>query len=213
MARIPPPRPDYALEAALLRADPACAPVAGMDEVGRGPWAGPICAAVAILDPATAPEGIDDSKKLSPARRARLHDLIRQTARCGVGLAEAEEIDALGLMAANDLAMARALENLGETPGHLLIDGNRTPRGLPCPATPVVKGDGKSLSIAAASIVAKVTRDRIMTTLAEHHPHYGWETNIGYGVPAHRAGLKAWGVTPYHRRSFAPIRKILGEDI
>jgi len=110
-------------------------------------------------------------------------------------------------------AMARALAALPRRPGHALIDGNRVPPDFPLRATAIVKGDGRSLSVAAASIIAKVTRDRIMTALAEAHPGYGWERNMGYGVPAHQRGLKEWGVTPHHRCSFAPIRKMLGEDI
>jgi ribonuclease HII len=205
--------PDLSLEAALLRADPACAPVCGIDEAGRGPWAGPVCAAAVILDPACIPAGIDDSKRLSPRRREAAFAQIMVLAEVGVGLAEAREIDAIGILPANDLAMARALAALPRRPGHALIDGNRVPPGFAVGAVAIVKGDGKSLSIAAASIIAKVTRDRIMTALAELHPGYGWERNMGYGVPAHARGLKEWGVTPHHRCSFAPIRKMLGEDI
>ncbi|MGG7568325.1 ribonuclease HII [Rhodovulum sp. DZ06] len=211
----PRPRPDLSLEGALQRADPSCVPVCGIDEAGRGPWAGPVCAAAVILDPADIPDGIDDSKRLTAKRREALFDEIQARARWGIGFAEAPEIDAIGILPANDLAMARALAALGaapgHAPGHALIDGNRVPPGFPVPATAVVKGDGKSLSIAAASILAKVARDRVMTALAEQHPGYGWERNMGYGVPAHRQGLKSLGVTPHHRCSFAPIRKILGE--
>lgn len=213
MTRIPRPRPDLSLEAALLRADPSAAPICGVDEAGRGPWAGPVCAAAVILDPAAIPAGVDDSKRLTPKRREALFDEILAAADCGIGLAEAAEIDALGILRANDLAMSRALAALPSRPGHALIDGNRRPPDFGVPSTPVVKGDARSLSIAAASILAKVSRDRIMFALASVHPGYGWETNMGYGVPAHREGLKRWGVTPHHRRSFAPIRKILGEGI
>ncbi|MFT7027519.1 MAG: ribonuclease HII [Paracoccaceae bacterium] len=206
-------RPDLSLESALLRADPACAPVCGIDEAGRGPWAGPVCAAAVILDPAAIPEGIDDSKKLTPARRETAFAAIMTSAEVGVGLAEVAEIDALGILRANDLAMVRAMAALPRRPGHALIDGNRVPPGWDGAATAIVRGDGRSLSIAAASIIAKVTRDRIMTALAAEHPGYGWESNMGYGVPAHHGGLKRWGVTPHHRQSFAPIRKMLGEDI
>lgn len=217
MSRPKAPPPDRALESALIRADPSAAPVAGIDEAGRGPWAGPVCAAAVVLNPADVPEGLNDSKKLSAKRREALFAEVQARALgWGVGMATAEEIDALGILPANDLAMVRALEEMaarGVRPGHALIDGNRRPPDFLCPATPVVKGDGKSVSIAAASILAKVSRDRLMISLAKHHPGYGWETNMGYGAPAHQRGLKAWGVTPYHRRSFAPIRKILGEDV
>lgn len=213
MSKIERPRPDLSLEAALRRADPSCEPICGIDEAGRGPWAGPVCAAAVILDPAAIPEGIDDSKKLTAARREKLFDQILAQAKCGIGLAEAAEIDALGILGANDLAMSRALAALPVVPGHALVDGNRRPRDFACPSTPVVKGDARSLSIAAASILAKVTRDRVMIALAKSHPGYGWETNMGYGVPAHRDGLKSLGVTQHHRRSFAPIRKILGEGV
>ena len=205
--------PDLSLEGALLRADPACDPVCGIDEAGRGPWAGPVCAAAVILNPADIPDGINDSKRLSAKRREAIFAQIMDAAEVGVGLAEAAEIDAIGILPANDLAMARALAALPRRPGHALIDGNRVPPGFNIPASAIIKGDGRSLSVAAASIIAKVTRDRIMTALAEAHPGYGWETNMGYGVPAHVRGLNQWGVTPHHRCSFAPIRKMLGEDI
>jgi ribonuclease HII len=207
------PGPDLSLEAALLRADPACDPICGIDEAGRGPWAGPVCAAAVILNPASIPDGINDSKRLSAKRRDAIFAQIMETAEVGIGLAEAAEIDAIGILPANDLAMARALAALPRRPGHALIDGNRVPPDFAIRATAIIKGDGKSLSVAAASIIAKVTRDRIMTALAAAHPGYGWDSNMGYGVPAHARGLKDWGVTQHHRRTFAPIRKMLGEDI
>jgi ribonuclease HII len=213
MTRPPRLRPDLTLEGALARVDPGCLPICGIDEAGRGPWAGPICAAAAILARDDVPDGIDDSKRLTPARREAVFAALMARAEIGVGLAEVAEIDAFGIVRANDLAMARALAALPRRPSHVLIDGNRVPPGFAAPATAVVRGDARSLSIAAASIIAKVTRDRIMTALAAAHPGYGWETNMGYGVPAHRGGLNRWGVTPHHRRSFAPIRKMLGEEI
>ena len=190
--------PDYSLEAALG------APVAGVDEVGRGPWAGPVVAAAVILDPANLPGGIDDSKRLSARRREALFAALCETARFGVGAASVAEIDRLNVLAATLLAMRRAIAGLGVVPGHVLVDGNRMP-ALPCPATTVVGGDRRSLSIAAASIVAKVTRDRLMARLARRYPGFGWERNAGYGTPQHRASLAAIGVTPHHRRSFAPV--------
>ncbi|MCH7930195.1 MAG: ribonuclease HII [Proteobacteria bacterium] len=190
--------PDYSLEAALG------APVAGVDEVGRGPWAGPVVAAAVILDPANLPGGIDDSKRLSARRREALFAALCETARFGVGAASVAEIDRLNVLAAALLAMRRAITRLGVVPAHVLVDGNRMP-ALPCPATTVVGGDRRSLSIAAASIVAKVTRDRLMARLARRYPGFGWEHNAGYGTPQHRASLAAIGVTPHHRRSFAPV--------
>ncbi|MEM6904320.1 MAG: ribonuclease HII [Pseudomonadota bacterium] len=195
-----------------------------MDEAGRGPWAGPVVAAAVLLDRARVPPGLNDSKKLSPARREARFAEISETAQVGTGIAEVAEIDALNILRATDLAMVRAVAALAESApafaahpsgsgeAHLLIDGNRVPPGLPLPATAVVKGDGRSLSIAAASIIAKVTRDRIMAALAKRHPGYGWETNQGYGTAAHREALTRLGITPHHRRCFAPIHKILCEE-
>ncbi len=185
------------------------ATICGVDEAGRGPWAGPVVAAAVVLDRGRIPPGLDDSKKLTPRRRAALFDAVRASAAVGVGIASVEEIDALNILRANDLAMLRAIGALQPAPGAALIDGNRVPPGLPCPARALVGGDRRSLSIAAASIIAKVTRDRIMEELAGAHPGYGWERNRGYGTPEHRAALIRLGVTPHHRRSFRPIHNIL----
>jgi ribonuclease HII len=194
--------PDFALESAHGGV------VAGIDEAGRGPWAGPVVAAAAILDRVAMPRilsaGLDDSKKLSPAVREKLFAALQRHAVFGVGIASVAEIEDLNILAATMLAMRRAVLALPEVPGLALVDGNRAP-DLPCAVQTVVKGDGKSFSIAAASIVAKVTRDRIMAGLAAAHPGYGWETNQGYGTAAHRAGLDRHGVTPHHRRGFKPI--------
>lgn len=198
--------PDFSLEAACP------APVCGVDEVGRGPWAGPVLAAAVILDPARLPEGLNDSKKLSAARREALAATIREAAMVGMGQASVEEIDRLNILQATYLAMRRAVAALPAAPAFALIDGNRVPPGLDCPCETVVKGDARSLSIAAASIVAKVERDAIMARLAAEHPGYGWERNAGYGVKAHAEALKTLGVTPHHRRSFRPIHNILCED-
>ena len=168
-------------------------------------------AAAVVLDRGRIPPGLDDSKKLTPRRRAALFDAVRASAAVGVGIASVGEIDALNILRANDLAMLRAIEALQPAPGAALIDGNRVPPGLPCRAWALVGGDGRSLSIAAASIIAKVTRDRIMEELAGAHPGYGWERNRGYGTPEHRAALIRLGVTPHHRRSFRPIHNILCE--
>ncbi len=202
--------PDYLLE------KQAGGVVCGVDEAGRGPWAGPVVAGAAILTPACLDAdwtgGLDDSKKLSPARRESLFGLLLAETPTGVGLASVAEIDSLNILQATMLAMARAVDNLirghGLTPSLALVDGNRPPV-LVCPAQCVVGGDRKSLSIAAASIIAKVSRDAMMADLARQYPDYGWERNAGYGTPEHRRALADYGVTPHHRRSFAPIRRIL----
>jgi ribonuclease HII len=181
--------------------------VCGVDEVGRGPLAGPLVAAAVILDRAAIPEGIRDSKSLTKKRLAIIAPLIEQSADSGIGVVPAEELDEIGLTAANDLAMARAIAALGARPTLALTDGKRLPRGMPCPAQAIVKGDAKSLSIAAASIVAKVHRDAIMRDLAVAYPGYGWETNAGYPTLAHRKALKTLGITREHRRSFAPVAR------
>ncbi len=200
--------PDLTAEAAFAEIGST---ICGVDEAGRGPWAGPVVAAAVVLDRGRIPPGLDDSKKLTPRRRAALFDAVRASAFVGVGIASVAEIDALNILRANDLAMLRAIGALQPVPGAALIDGNRMPPGLPCRAQALVGGDGRSLSIAAASIVAKVTRDRIMEELAGAHPGYGWERNRGYGTPEHRAALIRLGVTPHHRRSFRPIHNILCE--
>ncbi|MDD9729297.1 ribonuclease HII [Mameliella sp. AT18] len=186
-----------------------CTCVAGVDEVGRGPLAGPVVAAAVVLNRASIPEGLNDSKKLTAKRRDLLTPLLRQSAQVGLGVASVEEIDALNILQASLLAMRRAVADLPVVPDHLLIDGNRLPVDLPCPATPVVGGDGRSPSIAAASIVAKTWRDNVMKEAATQFPGYGWETNAGYPTKCHKSALRDLGVTPYHRRSFAPVRDIL----
>jgi ribonuclease HII len=202
--------PDDSLEcAALARGARA---VAGVDEVGRGPLAGPVVAAAVRLWPGRVPVGLRDSKTLTAARRMALDAELRAVAVVGVGIATVAEIDALNILRASHLAMVRAVAALPEVPDHLLIDGHLIPHGLPCGAQAVVKGDACCLSIAAASIVAKVARDAIMVDLAQHHPGYGWEGNAGYPVPAHLAALRSLGVTPHHRRSFRPVHKILYQD-
>jgi ribonuclease HII len=199
--------PDFSLETAAF-AQGAVA-VAGVDEVGRGPLAGPVTAAAVRLDPAAIPPGLDDSKKLTAPRRAMLAAALWAVADVSVAHASVAEIDDLNILRASHLAMLRAVAGLNRPPDYLLIDGNQMPRGLPCAARTVVRGDATSLSIAAASIVAKVVRDRIMVDLAQQHPGYGWETNAGYGTKAHLTALLNLGVTPHHRRSFAPVHNIL----
>ncbi len=201
--------PDFELE------DQAGGIIAGVDEAGRGPWAGPVVAGAVILDRAALPEilvrGLDDSKKLSAKRRAELFHALKGHAKIGVGIAEVAEIDALNILQATMLAMTRAVGDLGVRPSLALIDGNREP-ALDCPAMAVIRGDGKSMSLAAASIVAKVTRDRVMAELALEHPGYGWERNSGYGTKEHSEALQRLGVSRHHRKSFKPIIKILRSD-
>ena len=184
--------------------------VVGVDEVGRGPLAGPVTACAVRLDPARIPPGLRDSKLLTPARREALCLEIMAAAEVSVAHASVEEIDSLNILRASHLAMERAVAGLGVD--HALIDGNLIPRGLACAATAIVKGDAKCLSIAAASIVAKVTRDRIMVDLAQQHPGYGWEANAGYPTKAHLEALRNLGVTPWHRRSFRPVYNILYQE-
>lgn len=206
--------PDFSLESELGANKGRV--VVGVDEAGRGPWAGPVVAAAAWLDPAALDPAllgqIDDSKRLGPGLRERLYRRLTAAgpgaARLGLGTASVSEIDELNILEASLLAMARAVAALGIAPDAALVDGNRTPR-LTCPAETVVKGDSRSTSIAAASIVAKVARDRHMAELARAHPGYGWERNRGYGTAEHRAALARLGVTPEHRRSFRPVREAL----
>ncbi|MFC6688879.1 ribonuclease HII [Jhaorihella thermophila] len=186
--------------------------IAGVDEVGRGPLAGPVSAAAVILNPDDIPAGLNDSKKLTARARAALAAEIEARATVAVAHASVEEIDTLNILRASHLAMERAVAALSPQPDFLLIDGNMIPRGLTLPARAVVKGDARSLSIAAASIVAKVWRDRIMVDLAQQFPGYGWETNAGYPSKAHRAALQNLGVTPHHRRSFKPVHNILYQE-
>lgn len=215
--------PDFSLERELLDelgGHHSGRIVIGLDEAGRGPWAGPVVAAAAWLDPesldAALAQGLDDSKKLSARRRSELFEILSDPAcscaRVAVGQASVEEIDDLNILQASLLAMQRAAEALGaalnSAPRAALVDGNKLPQ-LACEARAIVKGDSRSLSIAAASVVAKVTRDRAMAALARDYPGYGWERNQGYGTAEHRAGIARLGVTPLHRRSFRPIREAL----
>ena len=180
------------------------APVAGVDEAGRGPLAGPVVAAAVILPAKGIPRGINDSKKLSAPERERLCARLHDCAQVGVGIVEADEIDRLNIYWATMKAMTLAVEALGSAPGHVLVDGNRLPRWSHA-ATAIVGGDAISASIAAASIVAKHTRDTIMIAHADVHPHYGWHSNKGYGCAFHLRALREHGPSPLHRRSFAPV--------
>ncbi len=181
--------------------------IAGMDEVGRGPLAGPVCAAIVILDPKRLPKGADDSKALTARAREELFGHICDRALAiSFGMASSREIDSINIRQATHLAMRRAAAALALRPAHILIDGNDPPP-LPCPVTALVKGDAISLSIASASIVAKVLRDRLMTRLAQHHPVYAFEQHAGYATARHLAALKQHGPCPQHRMTFSPIRQ------
>lgn len=182
--------------------------IAGVDEVGRGPLAGPVTAAAVVLH-GHVPAGLNDSKKLTPARREALAAEIHEVADVCIAHASVEEIDRLNILWASHLAMLRAVQGLARVADCVLVDGNLKVRDLACHCVPLVKGDARSLSIAAASIVAKVARDRIMCDLAEAHPGYGWDRNAGYGTAQHQAGLRDLGITPHHRRSFKTIHNIL----
>ncbi len=186
--------------------------IAGVDEVGRGPLAGPVVAAAVVLNLDVVPDGLNDSKKLTAKRRAKLEDLIRETADVAIAEASVEEIDELNILRASHLAMERAVAALNPAPDYLLIDGNMIPKNLKQPSQAVIKGDARSVSIAAASIVAKNWRDRLMVDLAQQHPGYGWETNAGYPSKQHREALQNLGVTPHHRRSFKPVHNILYQE-
>ena len=182
-------------------------PLAGVDEAGCAPLAGPVVAAACILDRDKFPRGIDDSKNLPLEKREALYARLVKCAAWGVGVASVEEIDTINIYWARMLAMSRAVEALGLEPAWVLVDGNACPKWQR-PSKAIVDGDAKCRSIAAASIIAKVTRDRMMAEYAREYPGYGWERNRGYGTPEHYRGLNALGPTPFHRRSFAPVREI-----
>ena len=202
--------PDFSYESAAMARGLAF--VAGVDEVGRGPLCGPVVAAAVRLDPARVPAGLNDSKLLTSAGREGLFEALHEVAELAVGMASVEEIESLNILRASHLAMCRAVAGLARSPDHLLIDGNLLPLDLVISAEAIVKGDARSVSIAAASVVAKVTRDRIMVDLAQQHPGYGWERNAGYPTKDHLEALRNLGVTPHHRRSFKPVHNILCQD-
>lgn len=203
--------PHFIYESRLLKAWTGPEPfhVCGVDEVGRGPLAGPVVAAAVILDRKRIPKGLNDSKQLDAETREELFPQIQEMAvAMGVGEASVGEIDLVNIRQATHLAMARAVRALAIPASFALVDGNDPP-ALPCKCDTLVGGDERSLSIAAASIIAKVTRDRLMIRLHDEHPGYNWRSNKGYGTPEHYSGLKIHGVTAHHRRSFAPIYNIL----
>jgi ribonuclease HII len=186
--------------------------IAGVDEVGRGPLAGPVFAAAVILDPRHIPNGLNDSKKLSAAKREILLKAIMEHAEVSIASASEREIETINILQASHLAMVRAVHNLKKRPDHVLVDGNLIPRNLEIPATTLIKGDSRSVSIAAASIVAKISRDFVMCDLAQQFPGYGWEKNAGYPTAQHLKALQDLGVTPHHRRTFKPVHNILYQE-
>ena len=199
--------PDFTIELQAMREGSKL--VAGIDEAGRGPWAGPVVAAAVVLDPQCIPDGLDDSKKLTEAKREALFAPLMASARVGIGIADVERIDRDNILQATLWAMAQALEQIDGV-ALALIDGNRAPK-LPCPVQTIVAGDARSLSIAAASIIAKVTRDRIMLAHDAAYPLYGFARHKGYGTAQHQEALKRLGPTPLHRRSFAPVAALLAQ--
>lgn len=203
-------KPTYDFEKAAIES--GFSRICGVDEVGRGPLAGPVTAAAVVLDPKNIPEGLNDSKQLTAKRRDKLYDLLMEQADVSIADASVEEIEQHNILQASHIAMRRAISGLKTPADYALIDGAQVPRGLNIPSGTLVKGDTRSLSIAAASIVAKVWRDRLMVTLSQQYPGYGWATNAGYPTKEHKAGLKSHGVTPHHRRTFAPVHNILYQE-
>ena len=183
--------------------------IAGIDEAGRGPWAGPVVSAAVILNEKNIPDGLNDSKKLSEKKRLSLFSSIYNFHSVGVGISSIEEIDTMNVLQATFLSMSRAVNDLNPQPEHVLVDGNLDP-GLDFKTDCIVKGDSASLSIAAASIIAKVTRDNLMIELDGEYPYYCWKKNKGYGTSEHRKALEMHGSCKYHRKSFSPINKMLG---
>jgi ribonuclease HII len=202
--------PHYIFESRALKT--MAGPICGVDEAGRGPLAGPVVAAAVIFERRRIPKGLNDSKQLTPDDREDLFPRIMEMALAvGVGEASVDEIDLVNIRQATHLAMARAVRALTTAPMFALVDGNDAP-ALPCPCDTIVDGDARSVSIAAASIIAKVTRDRVMVALHEAHPGYGWFTNKGYSTEEHLAALNRLGPCPHHRRSFAPVYRLLHPD-
>ena len=197
--------PDFRIENALRQQ--GYKHVAGVDECGRGPLAGPVVAAAVELRAGSTPAGLNDSKKLTAKAREKLYGEIVRVADVGVAFVEVSEIDSVNILNASMKAMRLAAERLPVAPDYILVDGNRIPEGIACPAEALVGGDARSVSISAASIVAKVVRDAYMNRIAFEHPGYGWERNSGYGTREHIGALMSKGPTPHHRRSFAPVRR------
>lgn len=198
-----PARPDFSLETAILAN--VGGPIAGIDEAGRGPLAGPVVAAAVILDANSIPQGLNDSKKLSAGKREELFEIICRSAHVSVAAVSQSQIDRMNIRAATLCAMRQALAGLAVAPLHALIDGRDVPPDLRCPADAIVKGDARSVSIAAASIIAKVTRDRMMLAASRFYPGYGFENHMGYGTAAHLEALDRLGASRLHRATFRPV--------
>lgn len=199
--------PDYEFEKAAVNSGFSC--ICGVDEAGRGPLAGPVCAAAVILPEGAVIEGLDDSKKLTEKKRERLYDVIKETAVAySVAYGTLEEIETVNILEATYLAMNRAIEGLNVKPDFALIDGNRVPRGIKIPCETIVKGDSKSMSVAAASVLAKVTRDRLMLEYDKKYPEYNFKKHKGYGTKEHTELIKQYGPCEIHRLSF--LKNILG---
>ncbi len=196
--------PDFTHEAALIAR--SLGPVAGVDEAGRGPLAGPVVVAACILDPQNIPSGLNDSKKLNAAKREALYEAILATGHAAIVTISAQTIDAINIRAATLRGMAEAVRALSIQPAFALIDGRDVPPDLPCPAEALIKGDARSVSIAAASILAKVTRDRLMMRAASFWPDYGFDQHMGYGTTLHLEAIQKLGPCPLHRMSFAPLK-------
>ena len=199
--------PDYEFEKAAVNSGFSC--ICGVDEAGRGPLAGPVCAAAVILPEGAVIEGLDDSKKLTEKKREKLYDIIKETAVAySVAYGTLEEIESVNILEATYLAMNRAIEGLNVKPDFALIDGNRVPRGIKIPCETIVKGDSKSMSVAAASVLAKVTRDRLMLEYDKKYPEYNFKKHKGYGTKEHTELIKQYGPCEIHRPSF--LKNILG---
>ena len=199
--------PDYEFEKAAVNSGFSC--ICGVDEAGRGPLAGPVCAAAVILPEGAVIEGLDDSKKLTEKKREKLYDIIKETAVAySVAYGTLEEIETVNILEATYLAMNRAIEGLSVKPDFALIDGNRVPRGIKIPCETIVKGDSKSMSVAAASVLAKVTRDRLMLEYDKKYPEYNFKKHKGYGTKEHTELIKQYGPCEIHRFSF--LKNILG---
>lgn len=198
--------PDFSLE--LVARNAGHWPVAGTDEAGRGPLAGPVVAAAVILDPNNIPSGLNDSKQLSAKQRDILFEIIMATADVSIAASSPRHIDARNILQASLDAMRRAVSGLSTKPAYVLADGRDVPRGLTCAGKAVIRGDARSVSIAAASIIAKVTRDRMMTRAHADFPAYGFDRHAGYGTKQHRSGIELHGPCPLHRMSFRPLRKV-----
>lgn len=202
--------PSFDLESEMM--DRHGLPVAGIDEAGRGPWAGPVVVAAVILDAHRIPDGLNDSKKLKPEAREDRYEEIMANSRVAIAIGHVGRIDRDNILQATFWGMRASFRDLKTLEATALIDGNLIPKRFPGTARAIIGGDGISLSIAAASIVAKVTRDRIMVRLAKRYGCYGWESNKGYGTKEHVNGIERHGICPHHRRSFAPIRRILASQ-